>query len=350
MNNKKVGIITYHFTRNFDSTLQTFALYRVVSQMSELDVSILPYYKYRKVNYYYDNADPIYKKLIDAKVAKLRKFLIDECKLEDADTNDLSNYLDMDLYISGSDQIWNRCWPFSQCEEYLLSFVKQGKKIAYAPSIGIEEADMNDEYIDIFNKWLPQYDHLSIRERSHQELVQRIAGRECPVVLDPTLLLDVHEYDRVCNVREKQEPFILLIWINASTVMNGYTQALYASHAMGKKLVHNCYTLPTANNNCMYYEGVDEFLWCIKNADLVITDSYHATVFSIIYQKPFYSIITSARSRFETLLGDLGLLDRICNTVPIGAINTPIDWEAVDSRLADRRDMSMAYLRNALEI
>lgn len=351
---KSVGILTLHFSNNHGAVLQAYALYNVVRLLGEHSVRIMPFCRIDGLKYYYGK-DEARAYLQDLKMQKLRNFLIEHCHLNDRDCSDLSDYEPLDYYISGSDQIWNRSWGATQGTEYFLSFVSSGKRIAYAPSVGLPISKISQETLAIMREYLPQYDNLSVREQEHQKLIEDISGKPCPVVLDPTLLLDASDYASLISNREKDGPFIFLMWLHDDHY-RGMECANMLSAKTGYRIVHSKPEIagPMLFNDggCMYYEGVEEFLWCIKNAEMVITDSFHATVFSILFHRPFYSFMQpSMRSRFDSLLPMLGHDDRKVETfIHVSDMTFDIDFSETDAKIREMRRDSLDYLKTALGV
>ena len=209
-----------------------------------------------------------------------------------------------DLYIAGSDQLWNPTQPYC-LEPYFLTFVPQGsKKISFATSIGITNLT-NKEKQD-FKKWLLQFDAISVREKQAQTLLESFVNRDIEQVADPTFLLEESFWKSMIEIPTITQPYILLFTLNHNQQLLDYS--LHLSTESGIPLIYLCQTAKQLDNSftTITNASIEEFLGYIAHAEMVITESFHGTVFSLILgTKNFYSYISknSVRgSRLEDLL------------------------------------------------
>lgn len=193
-------------------------------------------------------------------------------------------------------------------------------------------------------------DKLSMREESGVNLL-RGKGLECEWVLDPTLLLQSEDYDRIARKRLIAEPYVLLFsW-------NGASEAVAIAKAAAAKIGCKAYYIvpPPRAMPCGIKRKLDvgpkEFLSLVKYASFVVTNSFHGTVFSTIYRKPFISAISgTVDARRASLMKQFGLEDHLMSPVNIDfekTLNT--DFEKVEERLKPLREHSLRYLYNALK-
>lgn len=352
---KSIGMITFHFANNFGAVLQTFALYKVLTSMPNCEVEIIPF---RKKEYQYlQNPTSMEQRMLENKLKKLRGFLKRECNLAEEDVSFLEQYKKFDYYVAGSDQIWrigaNNVWS----DYYFLSFAPEGSKcFSYASSIGMPVTSRRLKR-ELFEKFLPRFKCVSVREKEHVRFVSECAKQPCFWVLDPTLLLTKNDYDTLVADKKKEAPFLFLFWLeNDANTFRGIDFANLFAKKYNLRIIHAFYDMPDRfimnNGGSMYYQGVEEFLWYIKHADFVITNSFHATVFSILYQKSFYTFtVKNMNSRITTLLGELGLMDRLVNTfLPLTQVGWEIDYGTVNQKLEVLKKDSMDYLKQALDI
>lgn len=216
-----------------------------------------------------------------------------------------------DFFIVGSDQVWNpNFWGDKQRYEnaYFLKFADKSKRIAYAASFGIKE--LPKEYEATFKDGLNGIPHISVREHAGADIVKKLTGRDVPVLVDPTLLLSDKDW---CSIEMRpdwyrDEKFILTYFL-------GDVPKVLDELAM--KHNYKIYNLMDASNLNIYTSRVEEFLWLIDNAELVCTDSFHACVFSIIFNTPFVVVkrqqkgMADMTSRLDTLLGLFGYQERL---------------------------------------
>lgn len=272
-----------------------------------------------------------------------------------------------DIFITGSDQVWS--WQFNSIEgsdkqpyldAYFLNFVPADKlKIAYAPSIACPYIpdNLKQYYIDSINR----LDAVSIREKSSLDLFPDDLRKKITPVCDPTLLLNGEQWCKSLNLNEKKtEQYIFLYLLNPSKSDRKIVRKL--SKITGLKVITspNITMSPTSYDYHLadiddFNMGPKEFVNYIKDASLVLTNSFHAAVFSIQFHTPFYIIKRESKvsmsSRLDSLLDDYGLQDRqISETFDESTVSgyDNIDWDRVDVILNKNRDFSMQWLKNAL--
>ena len=276
-----------------------------------------------------------------------KTFRIDELRKE-AD--------DFHAFITGSDVVWN---PFLRNnvndEGYFLDFVPESvKKIAYAPSFGVTELPETSRVN--LKALLSKFDALSVREKSGAKLVGDVTGLKIPVVLDPTLLLNPVEYRKI----EKQPTTIPEKYIAVyrfGDISHTKEKIKEISQRTGLAIVN----IPATNDpkySARYDFGPGEFIWAIRNASLVISDSFHCSVFAMICHTPFLTFCRNkpnAKGNLNSRMIDLLKMTRLDSrmVIPGEAIDYDslfsVDFEAADAIIAELRTESQAYLRNALE-
>lgn len=250
-------------------------------------------------------------------------------------------------FVAGSDQVWNFDFQINDMEINMLGFYTDGaKKISYAASVGMKEfSDLQSETV---KKYLPKFDLLSVRENDAKRLIEPIVGKEVKVVLDPTLLLDSSQWDKIAQkpkwydgsdyaliyfLGEKDDKFIKLI--------DDLKQA------KGLKIID-----PLDKKSPSYQCGPAQFVYLIKNSKCVVTDSYHATVFSLIYQRPV-AVLTGKgdrakmSGRFDTLKENLGL-DGIFDCYDADKM-FDVSYDYIQDKLKEARLASLAFIRDGLK-
>ena len=261
--------------------------------------------------------------------------------------------LPYDLLISGSDQIWNPAiFPGGRFDPVFFGTFSPLRKIAYAPSFGAARlpGGMEKE----LKGYLAGFSHLSVRELSGRETVREAAGREAEVVLDPTLLPAAEEWSALAAERTVRGDYILCYGIARSEALEPYIRHL--AEETGLPVVQLCGTRRKAHPKARMIldAGPAEFLSLFRHAAYVCTNSFHGTVFSVQFQRPFFTAAAPAefrepeRSRTFSLLSRLGLTDRVVGKGDTAAVGDIPDWPAVEERLSAARAESMAYLEAAL--
>lgn len=373
----KVGIITIHNSPNYGACLQSYALYRYIVNQG-IDCELIDLKRPVHVGYV-ESPDfkPYYtpKTSMIVKIKSIVKRIIKPQTISKESTNSkriknfdefnksiklstpyysidslYSNPPQYDIYISGSDQLWNPEQPFP-IEPYFLTFVRNSsaKKISYASSIGISSLDSSQ--IKDFSRWLSSYDAISVREPDAAKILQPHLKQKIEIVADPTFLLDVKEWKLLaCDYSERG--YILCFMLGLQPAL--LNEALRVSNNLGKKLiVIGQRNIPKDKRYTLIDDaGPKEFLGLIKSSDCVFTDSFHGTVFSILLGvKNFFSYVAKGNrraSRLETLLSPLGLLDRIIRNDDFskvdGLLKRGIDVEKLNIMLEDESNVSRRFL------
>lgn len=270
--------------------------------------------------------------------------------------------LPYDVILAGSDQIWNpKIFPDGHFDPVFFGVFSQRRKIAYAPSFGVPRIPEGME--DELRGYLAAFSHLSVRERQGQKIVEDIAGKTVPVVLDPTLLLTRDQWAAMANTPSgypsggdlnTPRGYILCYCISRPGALAPYIQSL--ADRTGLPVVQLCGVRQKVHPRarCVLDAGPAEFLGLFQNAAYVCTNSFHGTVFSVQFQKPFFTAVAPGElaepesSRTFSLLSILGLTERIIGKGDTAGLDAGIDWAAVEARLDAARQSSLDYLRAAL--
>lgn len=364
---KKAGLLTFHAAHNYGSFLQAYALSRVVNQMDGVDCEIInfrtprqrdqytPLTKRKGAKYLLKNGYFLLhysnrKRKFDRFESAIETYLplstreyVSDGELE----KDLPRY---DYYISGSDQIWNTK-PNDADMAYFLPFVQSGSRIAYAPSFGQKG---NIEHQEEIASYLRKYDFLSVRENYGRELIQKLIGKEVPVLPDPTILLDAQDWDSLIGERPVQEEYLFFYTLFATKEMMKTVKKL-------SKLLHLPVVVSNITNQhdmfCPMRKQTDagplEFLHLVKHAKAVITSSFHGTVFSILFEKPFLTYRGMEDNRISSLLEQTGLTGRSCCLADVSEKACSIyetEYSGVRPVLSAEREKGIRYLKTALEI
>lgn len=350
---KRVGILTLHYSDNYGAVLQAYALRRVINQFSGFDA--------RLINYVPDNYEyPVYGGVADGyekmleKRSKFENFMERRCGLDTPIIQSVTGN-DYDYYCVGSDQVWNL--EFASLEYFLPNIDASAKRIAYAASIGMRHDSPAWNSL-IIKKYLPAFKNISLREAEDVKIVSELSGKRCECVLDPTLLLPGRAYDElICTDKEKSGDYIFLFWLNHDLeYMRGVELANTISRKYNIPVIHSFSDAPAFmfadDGGSMIYSGIEEFLWYIKNAKYVVTNSYHATLFSIQLETPFYTFpVHSMGARTETIKNALLIQDRIADKyLSPDDISDNVDFVAIHERIEIQKRASIEYLRKALDI
>lgn len=257
---------------------------------------------------------------------------------------------DIDFYIAGSDQIWNPNFSFNSDREF-LTFCDPNKRIAYAASIGLSKLPCSQ--INRFTTNLKEFKNISMRENEGANIVSNLIGSKPQVVLDPTMLLTDKEWSKIVSQSKVKikSPFIVKYYlgIRNESIENEINRFAKEN---GYKIID------IMNNNENIKIGPAEFLYLLKNSKYNFVDSFHGSVFSIIFKNSFLTFnrplengTGDMNSRFNTLFSMFEINDRYCTSEYIN-INmlAPIDYNKVDMILNSKRSESIQFLQKSMNI
>lgn len=362
----KVNIITFHNTMNFGASLQCAALSRYMTSLGH-DVEVINYLpdyvmnkksvlkEFKKAHSvrgivkgfaYLSKAGTIKSK--DKKYTDFLERNIRLTKPYHSYDDILSDVPQADLYICGSDQIWNPSLTGDSLDKaFFLDFVGEGKaRVAYGASVG--ELDF-EKHRDELKKLTEGFRSISVREKTVSDKLSGVIGREVNVVLDPTLLLNKEDYSSMelsCNVPSGK--YLLLYNIQNSDLTISTAKKIAAERNLEIVDISANPFQKIKGTTRLLNIGPGEFLTLYKNADYVVTNSFHGTVFSIVYEKNFNSGLHTTRGgRIRDLLNSLELNNRI--TADNSDINSSdIDYHIVKNKLDSLRESSQSFINGFL--
>lgn len=364
---KRVGIITMHKIYNFGSALQAYALQHIVTALG-YDAELIDY-KFpnvfhgvrekgllEKIKIYVGKTLGLSVGFKTLKVYdKFWKQFFNLSPLYDSPQKLKNNPPKYDVYVTGSDQVWNTDYTKNDYS-FLLDFIHNVKKIAYAPSFSKNTIDT--QHIDSFKRYLTQYDSLSVREKSGVNIVSELVQKNCSVVLDPTLLVTKEQWNKVADTAKdnyKGKKYILL-----------YIQkySFDPSSAIVKlvKRIQQKLNIPVVAFRSMEHVGLScevvdgigpvQFLHLVRNASYIVTASFHGTAFAINYGIPFSTMIKSESfndDRQLNLVNMFELKDRMVRMDDdVDNIDLSMSYDRANDLLAQWREHSMNYLQAAL--
>ncbi len=328
------GIITFQNANNYGAVLQAYALQTTLEKLGH-EVSVIDY-------------DSPQMELRQYQSGIFRSFISKYLKLTDeyhkSSDIDIKGY---DLVITGSDQVWNPV--ITGCDPtYFLDFANMNtKKASYAASIGIEGSRLGD-FRDFFHINLNRMDAVSLREASQMDFVRDVSGKEISINVDPTLLLDAAEYESSFGVERQVREYIFMYSNNADAKMLDTVNLLSVYTGMPviavSRMKENLFM-----NGSMVYSQVrpEDWLNAIASSKIVITDSFHGLMFSLIFERPFY-IYTKIRSNISRITGVLERCDlsdrKLKDLTSIGDISYDIDFSEARKMIKEERSRSVTYL------
>lgn len=367
----KIAIITMSYGINYGNRLQNYALQELIKSLG-FDVETIRFSKRKKgflnffiyylknvikffIGYRLHYAQKIRLKRFENFNQKYIKWGLFSFLLDYASPVLINRY---DYFVVGSDQVWNAFFGdiSKNIHLFLESFVSSEKRIAYAASFGT--SNIRNDFLDLFQFELPKFKAISVREKDGVKLTNQ-CGANATLVLDPTMMLDSKQWNLIAKKPAfiMKNSFIVTYFLGGrNSTLNDYVR----SFAKGRDVINlESESIPKdcVENLQAFTTSPDEFVWLIAHADAVLTDSFHATAFSILYHKPFLvfdriidSKVSGMENRIDTLLGLLGL--ECCKGNMNALDNIPIvsDWNNVDNLLLKEKLHSIFFLKDALKM
>lgn len=328
----KIGILTFHRADNYGALLQVYALQQKLVLMGN-EVQVVDYRcKPIEDDYVYHIFPRLRKNIIRWILELLRNVYIVRKKKEKAskcrdfrdkylnlsksviDEIDRENIRkEFDLIVTGSDQIWNAKLTFGKDDWYCFSQENTNKLlVSYAASVG--NVNLFDSYFTDYIKDLQKYTYISVREDDAKKYIENKINRQVYKVCDPTLLIKKEMWFTLIDSLNKRNEKKYLLYYDVELNEEAKRIALALSRRYNLKLVHfNNSIRMIFEGKYMQNAGPVDFLWLIKNAEIIVTSSFHATLFSVMFNKTLISVPHPfTGSRVRSLLSDFKLNGNIC--------------------------------------
>lgn len=352
----KIKIITLHCPMNCGSVLQGFALCRFLqNKYGDTNVELIDYVpKYmetegrafrsfiRKMVFFfpYNKRKKNFNDFIDSNCNLTEKKYFSYKELEIAPPK-------ADVYITGSDQLWNPCFPCGKDKAYYLDFINNSYKIAYATSLG-NDLYSNDELTMIANN-AKDYRFISLREKCSVDQMHKIGMKDVEWVCDPTLLLSRSYYDKLAIDYSWIGKYVAVYLVDRSPLLD---KILSLFKKNGYKIVGVGGYLKKYDCDIHLMDaGPAEFLGLIRDSSFVVATSFHATVFSLIFEKKFAIIPPKINpARIEQLLDFINEKNRIITDVSqLEDTLNPIPYKQVNEKLSVFIEKSKSILINEID-
>lgn len=361
----KIDVITLHRVRNYGSSLQTLATQRYFQKLG-CDVEVIDYYPERyssfgllkRLKYKSKKLEknPILllcaRMIISVSYLKkkivfdsfLKKYIHMTPKTYKTEEELMKNCPAADAYCTGSDQVWNSHWNEGVDRPLYLSFVGADKyKFSYAASIG--DAKLGNQEKQQVLPMLQEYERISVREDVGVSII-RDMGLDAEHVLDPTLLFKKDEWKDYISDRFKGQKYVVTYNLHHDKRIDQYANQLAKKH--GLKVYNISYNFHDIirKGTLKWCPTVEEYLGLINNAQFTITDSFHATVFSILFHTKFVIIYPEeASSRLRSILKLVNMQERGFDDMPkLESAEKEIDFAAADRVLENERKRTEKYL------
>lgn len=347
---KKVGIVTLGGFYNYGNKLQNYAVQSVFQKLDFKVATLDNCRKERRKNVFFSFIFSLFfitkakKSRRTLKFYKFQKKYIHTVNFDEKKSNLIYDYI-----VCGSDQIWNP--DFAGREFFFADFVSPKKRIAYSASFGVSSVPEGKR--EFYEKKLNEMKAISVREDDGAEIVKSLTGREATTLIDPTLMLDRDEWHKLSKKPEYAIPEKFIC-----TYFLGEVSAEYREYIdkISKKFDMKVINLEAKKENDYWYStGPSELLWLIENSSLVLTDSFHGTIFSVLMDTPFVVFdlirkdIASMNSRIVTLLNTLKLEDRNFKTLEKNKLFEK-NYAHVSDILEVERKKSIDFLKQAMEL
>lgn len=351
----EIKIITLHSLFNPGSAFQAYSLQKYLSK--EHDVQIIDY-------------RPTYSRYGGSFLkAFVRKILFFRIRLSESKKFNgfMDKYMNLtkrfysykslckanfnaDLFVVGSDQLWNTDFACGNDNAFYLDFVKNSKKITYSTSVGkkvIDQKNLNKirEFVDSFSS-------IAVREKDTAIQLTEKLGRTVTWVCDPVFLLGRDVYDSMIEQKSRFDKPYVFVYLSPKSPMLDSLIEYYRSKGL-TIVLGGGYNKSRCDCDVHIKDmGPLDFLNCIKFAEVVVSTSFHATAFCHIFHKEFVTILPPKNGeRIVSLLEQTGLMNRsVFDTIDFDAVQSPIDWNDVDAKLNEYIRASKEYLKSAIKV
>lgn len=350
----KIGILTQPLTTNYGGILQNFALQKVLKDLGHKTYTI-DYGRVSWLDYIHhwisfvrigfkgswpetpiENAN---------KQRGFRKFIGKHIRTTVPRSRKIDwglvDSLQLDTVIVGSDQVWRPCYNYDITAMFLKPLAGKVKKIAYATSFGTDKWEFSDAQTIECRQLVQSFAGVSVREKNAVKLCNEYLNCHATWVLDPTLLLSKQDYLEVCTTEAIKKPFVFAYILDESE--KKMTEIRNFAESKGLQ-----YVIKSAGPNTDAKDTIEQWLSYFRDAECVITDSFHGTVFSIVFNKEFwvYGNASRGNSRFDSLLELFALQERLGENIPDEW--SAIDWNTVNTAHRLKREESINWLISKL--
>lgn len=366
---KKIGIITFHNSYNCGSMLESYAIEEYLKQQG-LNVEIINFSNSGQRQLYSifnknNSLKNIVKNILLLPARKrilinnnnYEKFKNDYFNLSN-EYSDISQLNDDDysIIVAGSDQIWNITIDDSD-DAYFLPWVKKAKKIAYAPSFGAKNIMKYSDNVEKYKKMISSFDALSVREYNGKKWIKELCNKGVDVLLDPTLLLNETDYNKIEDKKiSYNDKYIFFYSPSFNRDICKYVKKISKKYNL-KVITWSTKSyyikfIKTFGFELVKEESPSIYLSLIKNAELVITTSYHGTIFSTIYRKKFIVVKNGGMfgddDRVRTLLKQLDMNERLLSYQFDENYNylKEVGYDNYEKKLKELKNKSFKYIND----
>lgn len=349
----KIGIVTLGGYYNYGNKLQNLALEQVLLDRYDCEVQTIKGYGYKKSPIEGANILQILRYIKNSNIdyfwqmKRINKFMTWSSKyLHETEPEKVE---ELDVVITGSDQVWNPAWKtMDEFRYYLLNEFDGVRKISYAASIGTDEVE--EEYKKELQIALPSFDFVSVREEKAVSILSELGRESAELVLDPTMLLERKQWKQLLGISDSKEQHIMTYFLgNKSAKMEQLLEKLVKITGLPVKEYHNL----SKSQRVIYDNNPSQFVQDIASARVVLTDSFHASVFATTFHVPYvveaYGRSAKMGSRIQTLMATTGMESRWIYDMKDEQSVLDADYKQVDAKLQKARMKSFAFLDKAVQ-
>lgn len=366
---EKIGIVTLNGYENYGNRLQNYALQEVIKTMGytvetviiESSATRVPKSNFikllikepmkvikkvnSKTNSFVDKQ--INKTVIKERKIRFKRFSSEKIIEKKLDIKNLRKIEEYSYFVVGSDQVWNPYYIKNSSENF-LTFAPSSKRVSYAASFG--SSSIPKEFIGNYKSGLREMKSISVREDIGATIIENLIKRSTEIVLDPTMLLTKEEWLKIAKAPDQKpsKKYILTYFLGElSKEVNDEIKKIASSKDL------EIINLAKIKEKKWYTADPAEFIDLINSSELFCTDSFHGAVFSILLERPFLIFdrndkTYSMNSRIETLLRKFSFENRLAVNIHTDNILTEMDFSHVDHILKKEREISLNYLKGAL--
>lgn len=359
----KIGILTYHRAHNYGALLQACALKQFLLELG-FNAEYVDYWPgyhrdryevFQKINFkrkhfvgkmkYLLGLALVYRK-VKSRYIKFNDFIQKHMIASKIDFKDI--YYDVVIY--GSDQIWRKqkTLGFKGFNEVYFGkdIIKARKKITYAASMGIISLNQNDK--EFIQNTLRNFNRISVRERDLFDTLKTLTDKNIELVLDPVFLLEKTKWEKISKPVKTPKKYMLFYNIQKIPEANILVKRLCTEMGLDVVEIRSNARMIKNAPHFRLTEDPLEFLYLIKNAEYIVSTSFHGVAFSVIFNKNFYALFNKNYGRVETLLNLLNIRDRLIKIAIDANTTNSINYEKVNEILERERTRSKDFLLNAI--
>ena len=368
----KIAILTLPLHTNYGGILQAYALQTVLERMGHEVVHLQSKVEYPRLHnpavmplvwvkrlyrkyFQGDSALPVFNHPYKSVRENTDRFISNNLNCRFLAPEEWNEGLarEYDAFVVGSDQVWRPIYSLD-VTRFFTVFLGHSDicRIAYSASFGVDVNEFSEEQIACGREYLKLFSAISVREESGIRLCKELFDVQACQVLDPTMLLDCADYMKFASRAPKSQGNLMVYVLDRTEEKDAFISEFAEKRGLVPFYANSKAEMPwdvDISARERKQPPLENWLRGFADAEFVLTDSFHACVFSILFHKPFGVFVNLERglSRIESLLRPLGLMDRCIFDAPVD-LDRPIDWELIDNVLMQKAESSMEFLKQAL--